>query len=429
MRKPQFLVILVAILFLLCTPGITQPVNKQKPGIKTGADRMEVYLPLLKGKRVALFANQTTVVGPNKVHLADTLLKRGVQLVKIFSPEHGFRGTADAGEKVGNSIDSATGIPIVSLYGGKYAPSADEMKDVDIMMFDVQDVGMRYYTYISSLEDYMNACIENAKPLLILDRPNPNGFYVDGPILEKPFKSHVGMQPIPIVHGLTIGEYAQMLVGEKWLTQKANSMMETFKKAVPTKDTPFHMLVIKCQNYTHSDYYELPVRPSPNLPNMQSIFLYSSTCFFEGTDVSLGRGTSFPFQAFGHPTLPDTLFSFTPVSMFGAKTPPQQNNLCYGFDLRNEKIEITKPQWKQIQLRYILTAYKLFPNKDSFFLRPKKNNPNWQDYFFNKLAGNYTLMWQIMNGKTEAEIRQSWQPGLKQYKTTRKKYLLYKDFE
>jgi len=429
MRKPLFLAILVSLLQWLSSPGFAQPVNKQKPGIKTGADRMEVYLPLLKGKRVALFANQTTVVGPNKVHLADTLLKRGVQLVKIFSPEHGFRGTADAGEKVGNSVDSATGIPIVSLYGGKYAPSADEMKDVDIMIFDVQDVGMRYYTYISSLEDYMNACIENAKPLLILDRPNPNGFYVDGPILEKPFKSHVGMQPIPIVHGLTIGEYAQMLVGEKWLTPKANSMMETFKKAVPTKDTPFHMLVIKCQNYTHNDYYELPVRPSPNLPNMQSIFLYSSTCFFEGTDVSLGRGTSFPFQAFGHPTLPDTLFSFTPVSMFGAKTPPQQNNLCYGFDLRNEKIDITKPQWKQIQLRYILTAYKLFPNKDSFFLRPKKNNPNWQDYFFNKLAGSYTLMWQIMNGKTEAEIRKSWQPGLKQYKATRKKYLLYKDFE
>lgn len=408
---------------------MAQPVNKTNPAIKTGAERMEVYLPLLKNKRVGIFANQTTVVGPQKTHLVDSLLRRGIQIVKIFSPEHGFRGTADAGEKVGNTIDETTQVPIISLYGSKRAPSKADMADVDIMLFDVQDVGLRYYTYISSLEEYMNACFENNKPLLLLDRPNPNGFYVDGPILEKPFKSFVGMQPVPIVHGLTMGEYAQMLMGEKWLSKAANTKVAAFNKAKQTADTPFHFLVIKCSGYTHKSYYEIPVRPSPNLPNMQSILLYSSTCFFEGTTLSLGRGTPWPFQVYGHPSLPDTLFAFTPVSSPGAKTPPLQNMLSYGYDLTKEKIDITQPKWQRIQLQYIMNAYQLFPNKDSFFLRPQKSNPAWQDYFFNKLSGNYLLMWQLMNGKTEAEIRASWQAGLSAYKKKRKLYLLYPDFE
>ncbi|HSC52507.1 MAG TPA: DUF1343 domain-containing protein [Phnomibacter sp.] len=421
----------IKVLFALLTIAISmnaQPVNKTSAGIKTGAERMDVYLPLLKGKRVGLFANQTTVVGPRKTHLVDSLLQKGIQIVKIFAPEHGFRGTADAGEKVGNTVDSATRIPIISLYGPKRAPDSTDMADVDIMVFDVQDVGLRYYTYISSLEVYMNACIENAKPLLILDRPNPNGFYVDGPVLEKPFKSFIGMQAIPVVHGLTIGEYAQMLAGEKWLSAKANSNMAAFKKTVPTRDTPFHMLVIKCSGYTHSSYYELPVKPSPNIPDMQSVLLYASTCFFEGTALSLGRGTPTPFQMYGHPSLPNTMFSFTPVSTPGAKTPPLQDQQCYGVDLSHEKIDIRQKKWQQIQLSYVMHAYKLFPNKDSFFLRPKKNNPEWSDYFFNKLTGNYTVMWQLMNGKSEAEIRKSWQPGLTAYKKMRKKYLLYPDF-
>jgi uncharacterized protein YbbC (DUF1343 family) len=419
-------------LLAFCLLGLTslgQPVHPKPTGIKPAAERMAVYLPLLKDRRIGIFANQTTVVGKANTHLVDSLLKRGVNVVKIFSPEHGFRGTADAGEKVGNTMDSATGLPIVSLYGSKRAPDAADMTDIDIMLFDVQDVGLRYYTYISSLEALMNACIENAKPLLILDRPNPNGFYVDGPVLEPAFKSFVGMQPIAMVHGLTIAEYAQMLVGEKWLSPKANERMQVYKQAKPTADTPFHLLVIKCEGYTHKSYYPLPVRPSPNLPDMQSILLYSSTCFFEGTEVSLGRGTPTPFQLYGHPAFPDTLFSFTPVSMFGAKSPPLQDKKCFGYDLRSIPIDIHKPGWQKIQLSYILKAYQLFPNKDSFFLRPKKNNPNWQDYFFNKLSGNYQLMWQIMNGKSEAEIRKSWQPALARYKKMRKKYLLYPDFE
>lgn len=417
------------LLAFMAGSALGQVVNKTRPGIHTGAERMDTYLPLLKGKRVGIFANQTTVVGPHQTHLVDTLLNRGVNVVKIFSPEHGFRGTADAGEKVGNTIDSATGIAIISLYGAKRAPSAEDMQDLDVLIFDVQDVGLRYYTYISSLEAFMNACLENAKPLLLFDRPNPNGFYVDGPILEKPFKSFVGMQPIAMVHGLTMGEYARMLIGEKWLSDKANLNMAAFEKTKPTADTPFHFMIIKNSGYTHKDYYALPVRPSPNLPDMQSILLYASTCFFEGTEVSLGRGTPTPFQFYGHPSFPDTLFSFTPVSMFGSKNPPLQDKRCYGYDLRKEPIDINKPKWRQIQLSYIMNAYKLFPNKDSFFLRPKKNNPQWQDYFFNKLSGNYLLMWQIMNGKSEAEIRKSWQPDLAKYKAMRKKYLLYPDFE
>jgi uncharacterized protein YbbC (DUF1343 family) len=397
------------------------------PVIKPAAARINTYVPLLKGKKVGIFSNHTSMVG--KSHLVDTLLALGIKIEIIFAPEHGFRGDADAGEKVGNTKDPKTGIEIISLYGSKRRPSEEELKRLDVLVFDIQDVGLRYYTYISSLEELMNAAMENDKPLMVLDRPNPNGFYVDGPILEMPFRSFVGRQPIPIVYGMTIGEYGMMLAGEKWLSEKANAKMEYNRKSISSSDTPFHFLVIKNEGYTHKSYYELPVAPSPNLPNMQSVLLYSSTCYFEGTDVSLGRGTNKPFQVYGHPTMSKDLFSFTPRSVPGAKNPPHLNATCYGADLSNIVMDIGKPEWQRIQLKYLMDAYRLFPDKSKFFLKPAKQNPQPQDYFFNKLAGNAHLMRQIIDGTPEAEIRKSWEPGLKAFKEMRKKYLLYPDFE
>jgi uncharacterized protein YbbC (DUF1343 family) len=404
------------------------PQLKKKPVISNtkivpGAERMDIYLPFLAGKNIAVFANQTSVVG--KTHLVDTLLRSGIKVVKIFSPEHGFRGNADAGETVNNDIDPTTKLPVVSLYGTHRKPTINDLKDVDIVLFDIQDVGVRFYTYISSLQDLLEATLENDKTLIILDRPNPNGFYIDGPVLEKGFESFVGMQKIPIVYGMTIGEYGRMIAGEKWLSDSANKKMAYNLKYIATTDTPFHMLVVKCGNYNHNKYYPLPVRPSPNLPNMQSVLLYPSTCFFEGTELSLGRGTDKPFEVFGHPSFPDTLFSFTPVSTPGAKNPPLKDKLCFGFNLSEPAIDISKPENRQINLKFLLKAYSLFANKDSFFLRPKKSNPQTSDYYFNKLAGNDRLMWQIMNGKSEAEIRKSWEPAIAEFKKIRKKYLLY----
>ncbi len=395
--------------------------------IRPAAERISTYLPLLKGKKVGIFANHTSLVG--KTHLVDTLLSLGIKIEMIFAPEHGFRGEADAGEKVGNTKDPRTGIDIISLYGNKRRPSEEELKRVDVLVFDIQDVGLRYYTYISSLEEFMNAALENDKPLMLLDRPNPNGFYVDGPILELPFRSFVGRQPIPVVYGMTIGEYGLMLAGEKWLSAKANAKMEYNRQVQPSADTPFHFLVIKNEGYTHKSYYELPVAPSPNLPDMQSILLYSSTCYFEGTDVSLGRGTDKPFQVYGHPAMSKELFSFTPRSVPGAKNPPHLNTTCYGADLSNIVIDIGKPEWQRIQLQYLIDAYRMFPDKEKFFLKPSAANPQPQDYFFNKLAGNASLMQQIIKGTPEADIRKSWEPGLKAFKKMRKQYLLYPDFE
>ncbi len=421
----RFIIVLFAAFFMQCTQAQKKDISST--AIKPAADRIDAYLPLIQGKKVAIFANHTSMVG--KTHLVDTLLALGVKVQTIFAPEHGFRGDADAGEKVGNTKDAKTGIDIISLYGSKRRPSVEELAAVDLIIFDIQDVGLRYYTYISSLEELMNAAIENHKPLLVLDRPNPNGYYVDGPVLEKPFKSFVGMQPVPIVYGLTIGEYGMMLVGEKWLSTAANKIMEHNQNAKPTVDTPFHFMVIKCEGYTHKSYYELPVAPSPNLPNMQSVLLYASTCYFEGTDVSLGRGTDKPFQVYGHPTIDKNLFSFTPRSVPGAKNPPQLDKTCYGADLSQLKIDITQPEWQQIRFEYVLKAYRLFPDKSKFFLKPSKANPQPQDYFFNKLTGNGMIMQQIIEGKSEAEIRAAWQPGLTKYKQMRKQYLLYDDFE
>jgi uncharacterized protein YbbC (DUF1343 family) len=370
--------------------------------IVTGAERMELYLPLLQGKRAGIFANHTSMVGTT--NLVDTLVKQGVQIKVIFGPEHGFRGTADAGEKVGNYIDEKTGIPVVSLYGSKHKPSAEDLKEVDVMLFDIQDVGTRFYTYISSLQEYMETAVQYNKQLIVLDRPNPNGFYVDGPVLDTAFRSFVGMQPIPIVYGMTMGEYARMLWHE-------------FLK-VPGSDTN-RLVIIPCLNYTHKSKYVLPVKPSPNLPDIQSIYWYPSTCWFEGTVLSEGRGTPKPFQLFGHPSLPKNLVAFTPRSVPGATNPKLKDQLCYGWDLSGAPQEVLKKVDNKIQLQYIREAYRLFPNKDSFFLRNGAT--------FNRLAGNDVLIKQIKAELPEEAIRKSWEPALSNFKKTRKKYLLYED--
>ena len=399
-------------------------INEQTK-IIAGAERINVYLPLIKGKTVGIFANQTSMVG--NTHLVDTLRKLGVNIKVIFGPEHGFRGTADAGEKVGNYIDEKTGIKVVSLYGSKRRPSADDVKDVDILIFDIQDIGVRFYTYISSLEEFMEGAFELGKPLMILDRPNPNGHYVDGPVLDKKYQSFIGRQTVPIVYGMTIGEYAFMIAGEKWLSEKANAKYAYYKTAKNSVDTPFHFQVIKCANYTHQSKYVLPVKPSPNIPNIQSIYLYPSTCFFEGTVLSEGRGTNKQFQVFGHPSLPKNLYSFTPNPNEGAKSSKLYGQLCYGWDLSGTPEEVFKMVDSKIQLKWLIEAYRLFPEKNKFFLLPKSGN--MEESFFNKLAGNNDLWQQIKKGKSAAEIRKSWEPKLSQFKKIRKKYLLYEDIE
>jgi uncharacterized protein YbbC (DUF1343 family) len=408
--------LLVLLLSLMATALFAQPVATiATKAIQPAAERMHVYLPLLKGKKVAVFANQTSLV--KSTHLVDTLLKSGINIVKIFGPEHGFRGTADAGEEIGNGKDKKTGRPIISLYGNHKKPLPAEINDVDVLVFDIQDVGVRFYTFISSLEYFMEAALENHKPLLILDRPNPNGFYIDGPILDKKFKSFVGMQPVPVVYGMTIAEYALMLAGEGWLSEKANQIHRYNLSTQPTADTAFHIQVIKCANYERHMKYELPVFPSPNLRNMQSIYLYPSTCFFEGTVLSEGRGTEKPFQVFGHPALPGHLYSFTPKPNMGAKSSKCFYQKCYGWDASAASNSALLQQLNgQMQPGYLLEAYRLFPGKDSFFLATN---------FFNKLAGNDVLMQQIKDGLSVEDIRKSWQPGLAAFKKIREKYLLY----
>ena len=419
---------LFAFLFpvISCAAQKTQSVSGNAPArIIPAAERINVYLPLIKGRTVGIFANQTSMVG--HTHLVDTLRSLGVDIKVIFGPEHGFRGTADAGEKIGNYTDDKTGIPVVSLYGPKRRPSAEDVKNVDVLIFDIQDVGVRFYTFISSLEEFMEAAMELGKPLMILDRPNPNGHYVDGPVLDLKYRSFVGRQPVPVVYGMTIAEYAFMIAGEKWLSEKANAKYAYYKTAQNSPDTPFHFQVIKCQNYSHKSKYELPVRPSPNLPNIQSIYLYPSTCYFEGTVLSEGRGTSKPFQVFGHPSLPKNLYSFTPNPNEGAKSSKLYGQLCYGWDLSGSPEEVLAKVNDRVQLKWLLEAYKLFPEKDKFFIVPKSGK--MEESFFNKLAGNNDLWQQVKNGTSEDEIRKSWGPKLSEFKQIRKKYLLYEDFE
>lgn len=460
----SYILIALSLILSLTLPAYSQAGKKEKSktAIRPGAERLDQYLPLLKGKRVGVFANQTSLVG--KKHLVDTLISLGVEVKVIFGPEHGFRGTADAGEKVGNYTDEKTGVPVVSLYGAKRRPDEKDLSEVDIMIFDIQDVGVRFYTFISSLEAYIQSAIEFKKPLLILDRPNPNGFFVDGPVLDRKFRSFIGMQPVPVVYGLTIGEYANMLLGEGWLKKeqkniKAEAAPATVNAlalagapaALPVENElsgepflatctlgkiinpetlrgqEFHLIVICCENYTHKSRYVLPVRPSPNLPNIQSIYLYPSTCFFEGTSLSEGRGTDKPFQVFGHPSLPKTLYQFTPNPNEGAKSSKNYGQVCYGWDLSGSAEEVLQKTNGKLQLKWLLEAYRLFPNKDSFFLRPKSGD--MAQSFISKLAGNNELWQQVRDGVSEAEIRKSWEPALKEYKSIRKKYLLYEDFE
>lgn len=409
---------------MACTTAqkTTQAANTR---ITPAAERIHVYLPLIKGKRVGIFANQTSVVG--NTHLVDTLVKMGVNIKLIFGPEHGFRGNASAGEKITNAIDAKTGIPIISLYGSKRKPTAEELQQVDILIFDIQDVGVRFYTYISSLQEFMEVAFENKKPLLLLDRPNPNGFYVDGPVLDKKYTSFIGMQPVPIVYGMTMAEYAFMIAGEKWLSEKANKTYDFYRTAQNSADTPFHFQVIKCANYTHKSKYQLPVRPSPNLPNMQAVYLYPSTCLFEGTVLSEGRGTDKPFIVFGHPSLPKNLYAFTPQPNEGAKSSKHYGSTCYGWNLYDTEENILKSVNNKVQLKWLQEAYRLFPQKDSFFIYPRSGK--MEESFFNKLSGNNSLWQQIKKGESEAAIRASWQPALTAFKIIRKKYLLYEDFE
>jgi uncharacterized protein YbbC (DUF1343 family) len=370
--------------------------------VRVGAADFNKFLPLLDGKKVGIVANQTTTV--NGTHLVDSLLSIGIEIEMVFSPEHGFRGKADAGEKVENEIDPLTGISIVSLYGkSKRKPSSQLLGEIDIMIFDLQDVGVRFYTYISTMHYIMEACAENTVPLLILDRPNPNGFYVDGPVLKSKYKSFVGMHPVPVVHGMTIGEYAKMVNGEKWLKDSIQCELK----------------VIECTNYDHSRKYILPVPPSPNLPNMTSVYLYPSLCFFEGSTVSIGRGTGYPFQVYGAPYIKNSSFRFTPKSSFGAKFPKHINANCFGEDLR---LFDTTSFFKapQLNFNWLLDAFHSSKDEPFFFL---KNG------FFNLLTGDFVIREMIEQGRSEKEIKSSYQDELQQFKKIRKKYLIYKDFE
>lgn len=388
------------------------------------AYRTPVYLPLLRNKRVGVFANHTSMVG--NTHLIDTLIRSGINVTCIYAPEHGFRGNAEAGAHTNDFTDAKTGIRVVSLYGKKLKPAAEDFVQVDLLVFDIQDVGVRFYTYISSLQYFMEAAFENAKPLMILDRPNPNGFYVDGPVLDLSYRSFVGMQPVPVVYGMTIGEYAMMIAGERWLqSETANKRFDYYRNAENSADTPFHFQLIKCARYTHQSKYQLPVAPSPNLPDMASIYAYPSTCLFEGTNLSEGRGTTTPFLVFGHPYYSKQLYAFTPVANAGAAHPKHENKVCYGWSLQGSPYQVIHTMNSRLQIKYLLEAYKQFPDKDAFFITPASGKST--DYFFNKLSGNNALLTQIKNGVSEDQIRKSWEADIEKFKTIRAKYLFYPD--
>lgn len=363
----------------------------QKPTVRVGADQLDLLLPMLKGKAVALVVNHTSLSG--KAHLADTLKACGILIKKVFAPEHGFRGAAADGEKISDGVDSKTGLSVVSLYGNNRKPTPEQLSDVDVVIFDIQDVGTRFYTYISTMGYVMEACGEQNKKMIVLDRPNPNGSYVDGPMLDPELKSFVGMYPIPIVHGLTVGELATMINGEGWLEKAVKCDLE----------------IIRIKNWAHQDAYAPPVRPSPNLPNHQAVKLYPSLCLFEGTVISVGRGTHTPFLMIGNPLLKELTFQFKPVAIAGmSNTPPLKDQVCYGLDLSAERVE------DRINLKYLLDLYKLYPDKEKFFIGS-----------FDRLAGTKALKQQIKDGFTEEAIRKTWEKDLAVFKEKRKKYLLY----
>lgn len=386
----------ILLFLLMITPDAQSAQQGNKGQLRLGADRIEVLIPMLKNKQVGLVVNQTSVLSNGYTHLLDTLTSRGVKVVKVFAPEHGFRGTEDAGEEITDSRDRRTGIPIISIYGKNKKPSPEQLSNLDVLIFDIQDVGVRFFTYISTMHYVMEACAENHKSLIILDRPNPNDF-IDGPILEKAQRSFVGMHPIPILHGLTVGELAGMINGEGWLSCAPDTCQLT---------------VVKMENWKHGNPYWLPVKPSPNLPNDQSIRLYPSLCFFEATNVSIGRGTYSPFQVVGFPDKKYGNFTFTPVSLDGFdKNPVQKNKLCYGEDLSGY------PFSGGLTLKFFLDFYNKSGDDKAFFF----SRPQW----FDLLAGTKKLRWQIVKGMTEEEIKASWKPELDTYKAMRKQYLLY----
>lgn len=385
------------ILFIVILAFITLHCQAKQSRVIVGAEQTNDYLPILKNKRIAIFSNHTGMVG-NK-HLLDVLLENKINVVAIFSPEHGFRGNADAGEHVSSSVDQKTGVPILSLYDGQLGkPSEDSMRKFDLLIVDIQDVGLRFYTYYASMVRLMDACAEYNRKMLILDRPNPNGHYVDGPILDMKYKSGVGWLPIPVVHGMTLGELALMVNGERWLP--ASRICD--------------ITVIKCKNYTHQTMYQLPIPPSPNLPNMKAVYLYPSICYFEATPVSLGRGTQLPFQVYGHPNMTGYNYSFTPQSTSGAKNPPQLGRLCHGVNLSElSEEEIRK---KGVDLSYLIDAYRNL-NMDDYFFRP----------FFERLIGTDYVRKMIEQGKDADEIKAMWKEDVEKFKVQRRPYLLYEE--
>lgn len=387
-------------------------VGEEKGGIMwakeiiVGAARLPEYLPLLKGKRVAILTNHTGII--NGIHLVDVLLKNEVNIVKIFSPEHGFDGRADDGALINDFIIQTKGIPVASLYRANNELPEIGLENVEIMLYDIQDVGTRFYTYINTMQWFMEASAKNGIPLIILDRPNPNGFYIDGPVLEKRFISEVGVQPVPVVYGMTAGEYANMLIGQHWLRDQSMKL---------------NLTVVKCLNYTHDSFYKLPINPSPNLPNMASVYLYPSLCFFEGTECSVGRGTEFPFQVYGSPLFPKDSYKFTPKSIPGASEPKSEGKLCFGYFITSQPEDAIKIIDRHLQLKWLLKAYHLFPDKNKFF------GTYIHQIDFNALAGTDKLQRQIKEGWNETNIRESWAPDLSDFIKIRKRYLLYPDFK
>lgn len=373
-------------------PDTETPITLRENKVVTGAQQLDLLLPKIRGKDIALVVNNTSLAG--STHLVDTLLRSGISIKKIFAPEHGFRGTADAGEHVKDGIDQKTGLPLLSLHGANRKPSPEQLSDVDLVIFDIQDVGVRFYTYISTMHYVMEACAEQEKKFIVLDRPNPNGSIIDGPVLEPAFRSFLGMHPIPLAHGLTVGELALMINGEGWLGQGKKCRLE----------------VISVRNWNHPDPYAVKEKPSPNLPNDQAIRLYPSTGVFEGTVISVGRGTQTPFQILGHPDLKGMPYQFTPVSIEGmAKTPLYENQVCHGIDLRNVKPE------KRVNLQYLIQMYQAFPDKDKFF-----NARNFDTHL-----GTSMVREMVIRGASEDEIRKTWQKGIEAFKLIRNEYLLY----
>jgi len=403
LSKGIFLISTLFFYFLTISCNAQKVSSKEKPDIIVGANQLDKYIDLLKGKNVAVVGNNTSVIfkkgksNSNYAHLVDSLLTLGIKVTKGFAPEHGFRGAADAGEIITDYKDEKTGVSVVSLFGDNYKPSPSNLKNIDVVVFDIQDVGVRFYTYLSTLHYVMEACAENGIPVIVLDRPNPNGHYIDGPVLEEQSKSFVGMHPVPIVYGMTIGEYAKMINGEKWLKNGVRC----------------DLTVIPLKNYTHNSTYSLPLRPSPNLPNDKSINLYASLCMFEGTNVSCGRGTEMQFQIFGSPYLPkdNNKFTFTPQPNYGSKTPLNMNQECYGLDLSKTE------NLSSLNFKWLIDAYNSTANKDKFFREGGS---------FNRLAGTKKLKEQIEQGLTFEEIKATWQKDLTTFKKVREKYLIYK---